>query len=105
MKTKNIVIALSLAIVMIGCAGRAYYNTLASIQVTTSAAYDGYLDMVVTGKVKTNNVPAISKDYNMFQTVWMGAVAVAQFNTNAVAPSAVTDASIKVLNDITSATK
>src|ERR1035437_7376937 len=102
---KRIVPFLALAILRVGCSGlgRTYYNTLASIQVATTGAYNGYLDLVIKGQVKTNDVPLISRDYNLFQTVWGSAVSVAQFNTNAIAPSTVTDASAKLVNDITSA--
>ena len=103
-KTRNILAAIGLAIVLAGCAtGRAYYNTLSSLQITTTAAYNGYLDLVVKGAITTNAVPTVSKDYNLFQVVWSSAVAVAHFNTNAVAPSAVTDAAAKVVNDISAA--
>lgn len=105
MRTRNAVIAIALAVLVVGCAtaGRTYYNTLASIQVATTGAFNGYIDLVVKGQVKTNDVPLISRDYNLFQTVWGGAVAVAQFQTNAIAPSAVTDAAAVVVNDITAA--
>jgi PBP1b-binding outer membrane lipoprotein LpoB len=102
---KRIVPFLALAVLIVGCvsAGRTYYNTLASVQVATTAAFNGYIDLVVTGKVSTNAVPTISRDFNIFQTVWGGAVSVAQLNTNGLAPSVVTDTAAKVVNDITAA--
>jgi hypothetical protein len=45
-------------------------------------------------------VPTISKDYNSFQQLWLGAVAVAQFNTNSVAPPIVVNASSNLLYEI-----
>lgn len=92
-----------LAALVVGCAStnRTVYNTLASVQVTTTGAYNGYLDLVVAGKLGTNSVPAVSRDYNQFQMVWNAAVAVAQWNTNTIAPAAVNDASLRVLTDIT----
>jgi len=96
-----------LAAMIVGCVSqsRTVYNTLASIQVTTSGAFNTYLDLVVTGKLATNSVPAISKDYNTFQALWSSAVMVAQFNTNSVAPADVITASTTVINDIATAKK
>jgi acetylglutamate synthase len=96
-----------IAALLIGCVSqsRTVYNTLASIQVTTSGAFNTYLDLVVTGKLATNSVPAISKDYNTFQTLWSSAVMVAQFNTNSVAPTEVISASTTVITDIANAKK
>lgn len=101
-KTFATVFAIAL---LVGCASqsRVVYNTLASVQAATTGAYDGYLSLVVSGKLTTNAVPAISRDYNTFQTVWSAAVMLAQFNTNTVAPQNVTDASTKVLSGIVTA--
>lgn len=92
-------------VLIVGCVSqsRVTYNTLAAVQVTTSGAFNSYLDLVVKGQVKTNSVPLISADYNRFQLVWNAAVSVAQWNTNAVASSTVTDASAIVINNIVSA--
>ena len=89
-------------IVCAGCAGqsRVLYNSLAAVQAGTSGAYNGYLDLVVKGKVTTNAVPAISRDFNLFQQTWSAAVMIASWNTNAVAPQAVLDASAKVITEI-----
>lgn len=90
---------------LIGCVNpsRTVYNTLASVEATTTAAFSTYLDMVVQGQVRTNEVPVVSRDYNAFKVVWAGAVAIAQWNTNAPATLPVTDASAKVLSDIVNA--
>ena len=102
-KLKSLAAVLAVAF-LIGCASqRATYNTLASVEATTTAAFDTYLNGVIKGYWKTNDVPLVSKDYNVFKLVWAGAVSVAQWNTNAVATQPVTDASAKVLADITTA--
>jgi len=90
-------------ILLVGCSlttKRITYNTLASTQISTTAAYDGYLDLVVKGKMKTNSVPEVARKYNMFQVVWNAAVVVAQWNTNSVAPPAVNNASTAVFTAI-----
>lgn len=105
-KIKTSIALLATIILVAGCAltsKRITYNTLSSVQEVTTGAYNSYLDLVVKGTITTNMVPTVSKDYNMFQIVWSAAVAVAQFNTNAIATSTVTDASAKVINDISTA--
>lgn len=90
---------------LIGCASqsRVTYNTLASVEAVTTGAYDTYLKGVINGYWKTNDVPQVSKDYNVFKLVWAEAVAIAQWNTNAPATQPVTDASAAVLADIVTA--
>lgn len=89
--------------IFIGCAtqSRTLYNTLASVQATTSGAYSGYLDLVVQGKLTTNSVPVVSRDYTLFQGAWSSAVTMAAGGVTNPAPQNVTEASAKVLADIT----
>lgn len=105
MKTLKSLAAVLAVAFIIGCASqsRTAYNTLASVQTTTTGAYNGYLNLVVQGKLPTNSVPVVSKDYNLFQATWTAAVMVAQWNTNTVAPQPVLDASAKVITDINTA--
>ena len=97
--------AIVAVIVCVGCASqsRVLYNTLATTQITTTGAYRTYLNLVLSGSVPTNGVPAISADFNLFQVVWAGAVTVASGNTNAVTPQVVLDQSAKVLAEIATA--
>lgn len=89
----------------VSCASqsRKLYQSLATVEVVTTGAFASYLDLVVTGKVRTNDVPVVSADYNTFKQVWSAAVVVAQWDTNSVAPANVTSASTKVLTDINNA--
>jgi hypothetical protein len=103
MKTKLSGIALAFAFaLLVGCASqsRVVYNSLASVQVATTGAYNAYLDLVIQAKVTTNAVPAISRDYNTFQQAWSAAVLIAQWNTNTIAPQYVLDLSSKLVTDI-----
>jgi len=81
-------------------ARRLTYNTLASVGLTTKAAFDGYLDLVVAEKVSTNSVPKVAKAYDTFQGVYSVAIAAAQLGSNAVATASVIDSSAKVLETI-----
>ena len=103
MKTIKTLAAICAVAFLIGCAtaSRTVYNTLASVQVTTSGAYSAYLDLVVQGKLPTNSVPLVSKDYTIYQNVWNSAVSVAALGVNAPATQPVTDAAAKVVADIT----
>ena len=99
---KNIVGAIALA-VLIGCTTQSAvaYKTLSALQATTSAAYAGYLDLVVTGQLKTNSVPVVSRDYTYYLAAWNAAVSIASLGTNALATQPVADAAAKVVHDIT----
>ena len=77
------------------------FNTLASVQLSTQAAYNGYLDLVVQGQVTTNEVPTVSQDYTLFMTVWAATVQLASQGTNAPATAPVAAAAAKVITDIT----
>jgi hypothetical protein len=106
-----IVCALSLfmgAITLVpsGCATsnqRTVYNTLATIKGSTDTAFNGYLDLILKKSIPTNSFPVVTKDYNLFQTVWGVALTAAQFSTNALAPADVVSASAQVIVDINKA--
>lgn len=65
---------------------RVAYTTLASLEMTTTAAVDGYYTAVIKGIASTNGIPQVSKAYNDFQKSFVLAVDLAQNNTNALAP-------------------
>ena len=80
---------------------QAAFNTLYSVEHTTVSAYDGYLDLVVAGKLTTNAVPRVAKSFNTFQASFLVALDAAQFNTNALAPANLLVESQDVINLIT----
>jgi hypothetical protein len=101
---KNIMAIALVALLFIGCSTsqrRATYNTLYSVHVTTDAAYNGYLDLVVKGSVRTNDVPIVSRSYRNFQAGFTAAVELAHINAPATAE--VIDLSTKVINEIAKA--
>jgi hypothetical protein len=65
---------------------RTAYKTLASVELTTTAAVDGYFSATIKGFASTNGIPKVSKAYNDFQKAFVLAVDLAQNNTNALAP-------------------
>lgn len=77
-------------ITIIGCTTtqqKATFNTLYSLENTTTGVYDGYIALVAKGSVPTNGVPSVSKAFNDFQASMQVAVILAQNNINAIAPS------------------
>lgn len=76
------------------------YNSLYSIEQSTTSAYDAYLDLVIAGKAKQSGVPSVSQAYNRFQVGMQTAITAAQFNWQAPAPADVTALATQVLNAI-----
>ena len=81
------------------------YNTIYSVQKATVASYDAYLSLVIQGKVATNDVPRVSKAFNVFQASSLVAMDGVQFNTNALAPASLVTEANDVINLITIAKK
>jgi hypothetical protein len=96
------IIPLIALLFVIGCASQSklLYNSLATVQTVTTGAFRGYLGLAINGTIRTNSIPEISRDYNSFQALWSAAVAVAQFNTNTIAPEPVVAASSNLLYKI-----
>lgn len=76
------------------------YKTIYSLEKATTAAYDGYLDLVIAGKVGTNDMPKLAKAYNSFQAAELIALDAVQFNTNALAPANLVIESRDIINFI-----
>lgn len=79
------------------------YQTIYGLERSTTAVYDGYLDQILKGTVKTNDFPTISKTYNDFQLGVQLAIATAQFNTNAPAPADLVTKALNLKTTITEA--
>jgi len=84
-------IVIAIAIVLLawlfftlGCqSGRGTYTTLASTEQAVVLSYDGYLDSVIRGETKTNDLPLVAKSFDAFQASMRLAVDRASGNTNA----------------------
>ena len=107
MKRLQSLAAIAALVFVIGCASQqtTLYKTLASVQIATAGAYNGYLDLVIQGKVSTNSVPVVSRDYTIFLGVWNGAVQAASSGVQAPATAPVTAAAAVVVADINTAKK
>lgn len=82
---------------------RKAYNSLYSIGQTVDSAYKSYLDLVVSGKVATNDVPKISGYYADFQRTYGLAVSVAATTKSALPSPEVSSTANRILSAITQA--
>jgi hypothetical protein len=80
---KRFFVPILLAFVLVACATRGVYNSLASTQQGVRLAYDGYVDSVIHGQTRTNDLPVLAKSFNAFQATWGAAVDLASGNSNA----------------------
>lgn len=80
-------------------------NTIASLGYTVDAAVKSYFDLVVAGKVATNDVPTVAKSYSLFQVAYNTALTVAALNTNAPPSVDLNNAASQTLLTITAAKK
>ena len=76
------------------------FDTLYTLEHSTTASYDTYIAGVIKGTWKTNDVPTVSKNYDQFQIGMRGAVELAQFNWEAIAPSNVVHLGSVVIKSI-----
>ena len=77
------------ALIGYGCASgpqRVAFNTLYSVEQSTTSAVDVYDSLVISGAVPTNDVPRVSRAFNLWQKSFTVALDAVQFNTNAIAP-------------------
>lgn len=93
---KKILSALAVAI-LVGCATNKTFQTLSATEQAVDIGYRAYMDLVIQGKLKTNNVPVIAHAYNDFQATMKAAVLLSQSNTNAPASQSVLDAASDIL--------
>lgn len=91
---------LAAAILFTGCATAPAYKTLYAVGHTTDIAYNGYLDAVVAGQVRTNGVPRISRAYGVFQIHYGVALSLAQFDPKTPAPTNILARSAALIADV-----
>lgn len=89
---------LALALAVFGCATRTTYSSIAATHQATKLAYDGYVDSVIRGQTKTNDLPAVSQAYNLFLVSERVAIDAAQGNPSAPAPADLNTKSTTVIN-------
>lgn len=95
-------------IAVTGCANnnpeRIAYNSIYSVAQGGRTAYRIYIGQVISGQVKTNDVPRVSAAYDALQNSVLLAAQLAKGNTNAIAPSFLEENSQAFLNLVNSAT-
>lgn len=99
MKTISIIFAcacVSLGAVMFSGCGTASpqsiaITTIGALEKTVYDADKGYLTLVVTGNLPTNDVPKVNLAFNSFQKAAVLATVAASNSTNAFAPSSLMD--------------
>lgn len=69
-------------------------NTITTTHLAVDAALDSYLDLVVAGKVPTNNVPDVLTAYGTYQKAYNAALTIVLGNTNAPVPPSLSEAAI-----------
>lgn len=84
-------------------AGRNTYTTLASTEKAVVLSYDGYLDSVIRGQSRTNELPLISKSFDLFQAAFRTAVDAASGNTNAPVTGDLSTKAANLIQQITTA--
>lgn len=76
---------------------RVTYNTLYSVEMTTTAAVDGYYVATIKGLAATNGIPKVALAYNGFQKAFNVALDTAGFETNTLAPASLQQESADVI--------
>ena len=98
MKNKLMVLCLIGLLAITACANRRLtYNTLASVGLTTRAAVDSYLDLVIAKKVSAETLPRVAQTYNSFQSTYAVAIAATQLGSNAPVTTPVLESSARVI--------
>lgn len=78
-------------------------NTIRSTADAVNTAYAGYLDLVIRGDLKTNDVPRVSEAYNAFQLAFSAAITVATVSSNSPPSPELANAASQALLTIQSA--
>jgi hypothetical protein len=75
------------------------YNTIFSVETTTRAAFDAYLDQAVKQvPPDTNGLAKAAFAWNTFQSAERAAIDIAQGSKNAPAPQSLVDAQTKAMS-------
>lgn len=100
-------IALGIALIWLalsGCvSGRNTYTTLASTEKAVVLSYEGYLDSVIKGQTRTNELPIVAKSFDVFQAEFRVAVDAASGNTNGPVTGDLSTKAANLIQQITNA--
>lgn len=89
--------------VLTGCATRGTYNTLAATEQAVRMSYDGYIDSVIHGQTRTNDLPIVAKSFDAFQASFAVAVDKASGDTNAPVTGDLSATAASLIKAITAA--
>ena len=81
------------------------YNTMYSLQQSVVGSYDAYIALVVAGKLPSTNLADVSKKFNKFQTSYLRALDVVQYDMQAFAPAELVAEAGDVVNTINTVNK
>lgn len=99
------------AVIITGCKAttvsqqRKTFNTVWSLAESVDTSYKAYLDLVISGQLKTNSVPKVSLAYSEFQTSLGLALVVVAGNSNAAPPVGLLMSATKFTATINTANK
>lgn len=96
-------LVLAPAVYEVGCQTRGTYNTLAATEKAVVMSYDGYVDSVIRGQTRTNEMPTIAKSFDLFQASFRTAVDAASGNTNATVTGDLSTKAATLIQQITTA--
>lgn len=99
MKNKILTI-LAASVLLAGC--KTAYRSIATTEAIVHAANGAYLDSVVSGQTKTNDVPRVEAAYNATQLSLHTAAALASSGSSAPVPAAVNTQVIDFTNLVNS---
>jgi hypothetical protein len=107
MKLKQTLSVILLACVITACTTSQQnitHNTLKSVEQGVIAAVDSYDTAVIKGTLPTNDVPRVSRIFNIYQASYKIAIDAARYNSNAIAPPNLVVEAQDVVNLITTIT-
>lgn len=93
---------LSILIILIFCGCATSYRTIAATEAAVSAANSAYLDSVVTGQTKTNDVPKVEAAFNATQMALHAAAAAASAGASAPVPATLNQQAVDFTNLVNS---
>lgn len=106
---QNLILAMSVVLLIAGLVAcsttqqTTTYNALQTVELTADTGYSNYVNLVITGKVSTNSLPAVSKAYNDLHGAIALAASLDQSGTNVAVPTNITTELTYLVNLIATA--
>lgn len=103
LRLNNVIAIALIAVALAGCAGspkKVAFDTISSLDVSTTKAYQAYLDLVATEKLPIASMREVGVAFDSFKATESTAITVAQSDTSVLAPPNLIQAANTVLNVI-----